>query len=337
MSKSSLKIAVAGAGSIGCYIGGRLAASGASVTLLLRPWLKEQLDEHGIHISHLHETRDSNPASLSWVTDPACLQTADVILITVKSGATEAIAQTILEYARPKTTVVSLQNGVDNLPKLKRILSNFKVVGGMVPYNVVQLGGGRFKQATAGEVWFGEGGEDVAKTFDQLGLPTRYHDDIEAVHWGKLLLNLNNPIQALSGITLKDELSKREFRMVLAGAIDEALAVYKAVGIEPVAVTKIPVTWLPTALRLPDWIFSRVAKSTLDVDPAAKSSMWEDLQKGRKTEIEQINGVIVRLAVQHSLSVPINKRLVDAIHAAESGGMQVMKAKEMLLGPVDRP
>ncbi len=330
LSSHIKKIAVAGAGSIGCYLGGRLAAGGADVTLLLRPWLRDKLDEHGLHVSHLHGEIFSNPPSLSWTVDPTDLATADLILITVKSGATESIAQTILEHARPDATVISLQNGVDNFPKLQALLPNFNLVGGMVPFNVVQQGKGRFRQATTGEVWLGRGGADLAQLFAGWGLPAQSCDDIEGVHWGKLLLNLNNPIQTLSGLTLKEELSNRGYRTVLAGAMDEALAVYKTAGITPHAVTKIPVRWLPVALRLPDWLFTRVAKSTLDVDPAAMSSMWEDLQKGRQTEIDEINGVIVRLAEKSGLTVPINQRLVEAIKSAEKGKMTTMKSAEML-------
>ena len=330
MADNSFQIVIAGAGSIGCYVGGRLAAHGANVSLLLRPWLQDELNQHGIHISHLHGECYSNPPSLSWTTDPANLATADLVLITVKSGATESIAHTIQQHAKPSATVLTLQNGVSNLPLLEKLLPSFKVVRGMVPYNVVQLGEGRFHQATTGELWLGAGGEELAEQFTNWGVPSRYYDDISAVHWGKLLLNLNNPIQTLSGLTLKEELSKRGYRLVLAGAIDEARAVYKAAGIKAKAVTKIPIDWLPAALRLSDWIFQRVAKPVLDVDPAARSSMWEDLQRGRKTEIDEINGVIVKLAKEHGVSAPINGRLVQAIHQAENGKIKTMSPSDML-------
>ncbi|MEM8861597.1 MAG: 2-dehydropantoate 2-reductase [Chloroflexota bacterium] len=326
------KIFVAGAGSIGCYVGGRLAAGGADVTLLLRPWLQVQLDTHGIHISHLHGDSVSNPDGLSWTANPADLSAAEIILVTVKSGATESICQTILQHAPTTAQIVSLQNGVDNLPKIKRVLPEFDIIGGMVPYNVVQLGEGKFRQATSGDLWIGDGGAEVAEMFTDYGVLTRYQTDFEAVHWGKLLLNLNNPIQTLSGLTLKEELSRRQFRMVLAGAMDEALAVYQSAGIVAQPVTKIPIKWLPAALRLPDRLFSRVAKSTLDVDPAAQSSMWEDLQKGRKTEIEEINGVIVELGKRYGVPTPINQGLVDAIKAAETCGLNVVDPREMLNG-----
>lgn len=330
MTVKELKIVVAGAGSIGCYIGGRLAAHGADVTLLLRPWLHAELDEHGIHISHLNGEQFSNPASLNWTVDPAGLSTADLILVTVKSGATESIAQTILEHAKPDAQILSLQNGVNNLSKLQTILTSFTVIGGMVPFNVVQLGQGQFRKATTGDIWVGTGGETLVEQFARWGVSSQYHPDIEGVHWGKLLINLNNPIQALSGIPLKEMLSRRDFRRVMAGAIDEGRAVYKAAGIEPQAAVKIPINWLPTALRLPDWIFHKVAKSVLDVDPAAQSSMWEDLQRGRTTEIDEINGVIVRLAQKHRIETPINTRLFQAIRQAEQGGAKVLSAAEML-------
>ncbi len=158
------RIVVAGAGSIGCYVGGCLALAGRDVTLLLRPALAEIIAGHGLRISDLAGAdRTLAATAVKLATDPAAaFAEAEIILVTVKSGATAAMADLIAEHAPSGTTVVSLQNGVGNLDVLlARVGGMGRVVAGMVPFNVVQTHGegqaARFHRATSGTILIGPG------------------------------------------------------------------------------------------------------------------------------------------------------------------------------------
>src|SRR5262249_5325697 len=153
-----------GAGSVGCYAGGRLAVSGRNVTLLLRQTLAQAIARRGFKVTDLqHNDATLAPNALRLETEPrAALRPADVILVTVKAGDTEEMARLIAEYAPQHAIVVSLQNGVDNLPALRRALGpERRIIGGMVPFNVVQTRpqgeAPRFHRASSGTVQIGAG------------------------------------------------------------------------------------------------------------------------------------------------------------------------------------
>jgi 2-dehydropantoate 2-reductase len=170
----------------------------------------------------------------------------------------------------------------------------------MVPFNVVQtLGAGtapRFHRATSGGVLIGAGVAGLSETLGAQGLVVRESRDIAGVLWGKLLLNLNNALNALAGVPLATELADKRWRKLLARQIDEGLAVLKAAGLHPARIEGVPPTAVPRILRLPTWLFRRVAGRMLAIDPEARSSMWEDLERRRPTEIDHLQGAILALA-----------------------------------------
>jgi len=166
--------------------------------------------------------------------------------------------------------------------------------------------------------------------FADAGLPIRARKNFDAVQWGKLLLNLNNPLNALSGLPLREELAQRSYRTVLALAQAEALGVLEARGIRPARVTVLPARWLPRVLGVPDPLFRVLGRRMLEIDPMARSSMWEDLEAGRRTEVDWISGEVVRLAEKSGLSAPVNARLVELIRDAESGGKRQWSGEELL-------
>jgi len=219
-----------------------------------------------------------------------------------------------------KLVVVSFQNGIRNGELLRSRLTEQVVITGMVPFNVLNRGAGVFHQGTEGAL---DVQRDAALTpylsaFERAGLPLTQHEDILPVQWAKLLLNLNNPINALSNLPLRDELSQRSYRRCLAAAQAETLEILDAAGIRPAQLLAIPMHRFPTVLRLPDFLFRRLASKVLAVDPLARTSMWEDLEAGRPTEIDYLNGEVVRLARSLGRTAPVNERLVGLIHAAET-------------------
>lgn len=321
MPDKSASIAIAGAGSIGCYVGGCLALAGRNVTLLARPQVVAAIRANGLRVTDL-EGRDRNlAAGQATVTeDPAvAFAAADVILVTVKSGATAQMAALIAEHARKNAVVVSLQNGVGNIDVLRSHAGDRRVLPGMVPFNVVQFEGPslRLHRASEGAVLIGEGVAGLANLLSVAGCMVKTHADMKAVSWGKLLLNLNNALVALSGLPLAAQLSDRRWRKVLAAHIAEALAVLKAAGIRPASVAGAPPALLPAILRLPNWIYRRLARRMLEIDPQARSSMWDDLQRGRKTEIDELQGAIVHLAQGTGAATPLSNHVVALVRAAE--------------------
>jgi 2-dehydropantoate 2-reductase len=316
---------VAGAGSVGCYVGGCLALAGRDVTLLLRPALAEAIARHGLRVTDLDGTdRVLAPSAVRLATDPAAaFAGADVILVTVKSGATEAMAGLIAEHAVSGATVVSLQNGVGNVDVLlARIGAMARVVPGMVPFNVVQTHPEgqppRFHRATSGTVQIGAGAAGLREALDVRGVAVAESRDMTGVLWGKLLLNLNNALNALAGIPLAAELADKRWRRLLAAQIDEGLEVLKAAGIRPARIEGVPPSAIPRILRVPDWLFKRVAATMLAIDPEARSSMWEDLQRRRPTEIDHLQGAILALAGKLRMRPPLTQRIVDLVKAAEA-------------------
>ncbi len=326
MNAKTPRIAVAGAGSIGCYVGACLALAGRDVTLLGRPGLVAAA-LCGLRVVDLDgNTRVVAPGAIRATADPAAaLAGADIVLVTVKSGDTAGIADLIAAHGRPDAVVVSLQNGVGNLPVLRgRLGAGRRVLGAMVPYNVVRTdeadGTLSFRRATSGETLIEAGRPGLASLLDVDGSPVRETRDIEAVLWGKLLLNLNNALNALSGLPLARQLADRAWRRVLAAQIAEALAVVERAGIRPARIGAIRPGLLPFLLRLPDALFVRLARRMLAIDPAARSSMWEDLQRGRPTEIAAFQGAILRLANANGMDAPCARRIENLVREAEAAG-----------------
>jgi 2-dehydropantoate 2-reductase len=316
-----MKIAILGAGSIGCYLGGSLIAAGADAVLIGRARMAEAIAQHGLHLSDLRERSARVEGSrVQYAQTPAALADADLILVTVKSADTAQAGKDIATYAKASALVISFQNGIGNADVLRTALpATAQVLGGMVPFNVVQMPNGRFHRGTEGELML-EASAAIAPyraVFTSAGIPLVEQTDFIGVQWGKLLLNLNNPINALSNLPLKTELSQRAYRRCLAALIDEALTVLQVARIEPAKIAKVGPRMLPRLLRLPDFLFTRIAKAMLRIDPKARSSMWEDLQAGRRTEVDYINGAISELARKHGREAPKNRRIVELIRMAE--------------------
>ena len=156
--------------------------------------------------------------------------------------------------------------------------------------------------------------------FLRAGLPLTERTDMAAVQWAKLLLNLNNAINALANRPLKEELSQRAYRRCLALAQTEALRLLSSAGIQPAKLTPIPPAWIPRLLATPDAVFARLGGKMLAMDPLARSSMSDDLAAGRTTEVDWINGEVVRLAERLGQRAPVNAHLCAMVHAAESAG-----------------
>jgi 2-dehydropantoate 2-reductase len=318
---SNRPIGIAGAGSIGCFVGGMQAASGRRVALLARPRVIEEIRGNGLRLTSFEGLEQQiAPSALTLSDDPSIFNDVGVVLVTVKSADTAEIADIIAKHAPPDAVVVSLQNGVGNVPVLRERLPARHVLAGMVPFNVIAPGNGRFHRATSGDIVLEQDDAGTAGQLSVPGLKMRSTADIAGVQWGKLLFNLNNALNALADLPLRQQLAQRPWRRLFADQMAEGLAAIKAEGIRPVSSTPIPPSWTPPLLRLPDKVFGMLLGRTMKIDPEARSSMWEDLQRGRRTEIDYLQGVITGIADRHGLQVPLSRRIVALIRSAEAAG-----------------
>ena len=315
---STRPIGVAGAGSIGCFVGGMCAAAGRRVALLARPRVIGEIELNGLRLTSFDGSDRTIPANqLALSDDSSIFGDAGVVLVTVKSADTGEIADAIARHAPSDAVIVSLQNGVANVPVLRQRLPGWRVLAGMVPFNVVGLGEGRFHRSTSGDIVIEQDDPDTAAELSVPGLPMRATQNIDGVQWGKLVVNLNNALNALAGLPLRQQLEQRAWRRLMADQMAEGLAAIRAEGIKLVSATPVPASLTPHLLRLPDAIFTRVLGRTLKIDPETRSSMWQDLQRGRRTEIDYLQGVITEIADRHGLQVPLSRRVVALVKQAE--------------------
>jgi len=336
------RFVIVGAGAIGCFIGGRLALGGAEVIFVARGERAAALKTHGLGLADLDGPEAVfRPAALTVVETPAeaARPTDTLVLLCTKSGATSAAAKAIGAAFPTGTPVLSLQNGIDNPARIAAAAPHLTGLAGMVPFNVTLDAGrdGRLlsRRTTSGDLHAADQAATRAAcpAFAAAGLPLTLASDMTAVQWGKLLLNLNNPVNALSGLPLREELMDRAYRRVLAALQDEALAAMKVAGIRPAKVGAAPPALIPIILRLPTFLFSRIAASMLTIGPTARSSMADDLAAGRPTEIDDLSGAVVRLAASHGRSAPLNAAMIRLIEAAGPGtrltGTELVKALGM--------
>jgi 2-dehydropantoate 2-reductase len=330
---NDFEICIFGAGNIGCYVGGRLAGARAKVSFVGRPRIIDEIATHGLHLSDLHGAKvDVVPAQVRFDSAPTRADRADMVLVCVKSSGVEEAAKTLAPLLKPGTVVVAFQNGIDIAEPLRERLPDCIVLRGIVMFNVVARGEGRFHQGSEGELMV-EGNpalDRFATVFRNAGLPLLTRADMTPVLWGKLMLNLNNPINALSGIPLKEELSQRDYRRCLALVQGETLELLKVAEISPTQMTSVPYGAMIRLLKVPNAMFTRLAGKVLQIDPLARSSMADDLELGRKTEIDWLCGEVVRLGEQVGRSAPVNSRLIDLIHVAERGGRRKWTGAELL-------
>lgn len=320
---SPLKVVIAGSGSIGCYVGGMLASGGANVHFFARERIANDITQNGLSLSDLTGRHESlTPQQFSVNLEKEVFKEADLILICVKSKDTAQMAQTIKDSGNTSATIFSLQNGVGNTQEIQQVLPNHTVLTVMVPYNVVYQHGGLFHCGTEGSLYCQshENAKPLKALAEQANLGFELKDDMASILWGKLLLNLNNPINALAGIPLKQQLETAGFRKILRQSMQEGLQALKAADIAPGQVAAVPMFLVPIILSLPNWIFKRVAHKMLAMDPKARSSMWEDLQSKRPVEVDYINGEIVKLGDQFKVNTPVNKRLIKMVKEAQRRG-----------------
>jgi 2-dehydropantoate 2-reductase len=312
VTTDGLTVGVLGAGAVGCYFGARLAQPGVDVTLVGRTKHVDVIAREGLTI--MTRTGEPEVIRLAATTSIASIVHADVVLVTVKSFHTENTADLIAVHVSPEALVVSLQNGVDNAWRLRARVPH-AVVPGVVyvstempaPGVVQHNGSGRLVmgapltsddrlQAANGRL------DQLVERFNAAGVPCSRSSDIRVDLWTKLATNCAyNAISALSGLRYGVLASHDETRAVMTGATTELATVARADGVD-----------------LQEDTAHAAVRKIADVMPGALSSTAQDLQAGRPTEIDHINGYVVQRGRALGVTTPINQTLHALVKLAES-------------------
>ncbi len=325
-----LNILVMGAGAIGCFVGGTLAANGHNVTLVGRPALMDHIAGHGLSI--LWPGKAPQQTFLQTATAvPLAGSPYDFILLTVKSPATAAAAQELSALRLDGTSIVSLQNGIGNEELLADKFVPERIVAGTItiPIEVPDVGTIRVSKAKGGlglaSLRAGRPEELLATALNASGLTTLTYPDYRAMKWSKLLLNIvNNASSAILNQRPTEIISQPELFNLEIAALREGVAVMQALGINAVKLPGYPVQWLArlvSARWLPLPAQRAILRPFMRSGRGSKMpSLHIDLASGRSSsEIEALNGAIVAAGRQVGVPTPVNRALTQIMSGLIAG------------------
>lgn len=280
-----------GAGAVGCYYGGVLARAGHDVVLIARAQHVEAITRDGLHM----ETRSFDEhVRLAASSEPGAVQGAQLVLFCVKSTDTEAAGALIRPHLAPDALVLCLQNGVDNADRLRTVLPQHTVAAAVVYVATEMAGPGHVKHHGRGELVIepSQASQAVAQALIAAGVPTEISDNVRGALWAKLILNC--AYNAVSAIT------QRPYGQTVAGegvpdlmrdVVAECLAVAQAEGVQ-----------------VAGDVYAAVDKLAASM-PSQFSSTAQDLARGKPTEIDYLNGLIVKRGAALGIATPANRVL----------------------------
>lgn len=309
---------VFGAGLIGGYVGASMLLAGENVRLIVRPAVKHKLSL-GLELSD-YLGNCARVDEVPFVEDNIDTK-PDYLWLTVKCTSVATAVAELARWIGPKTIILCCQNGLGSEQPVKLAYPDNPVSRVMVPFNVTELNAGKLHRGSEGNLTL-----ELLPQADLSGLiagiksallPMDVTSDMDALLWAKLQLNLSNSVNALANIPVKAMLEQRGYRLVIAAMMRELLAVTKARNISLPKLTAVPALWLPGLSSLPTAIFRLLANKMLNIDPNVRTSMWWDIENGKRTEIDYLNGAVVDYAEELGLSVPVNKKIIALIKQLE--------------------
>ena len=299
-----MRIAVAGAGAVGCYFGGMLARAGHPVTLIGRAAHVEAFRRSGLHFEGL-KFDERIPVEAS--TSAEAVRGAELVLVCVKSTDTEATAEAMAPFLEPGALVASLQNGVDNAARIQARIPQ-PVIPAVVYVATEMAGPGHMKHHGRGDLVIGTLGqarpaalERVKKTFEAAGVPVAISDNVAGELWMKLVANCAyNAISALSQLPYGVMIRSAGVPELMRDVAQEAAAVARADGVR----------------MLPDMVerVYGIAKAM----PTQYSSTAQDLARGKPSEIDHLNGYVVHRGEALGVATPANRALWALVKLVES-------------------
>ena len=294
-----MKVAVVGAGSVGCYYGGLLARAGHAVTLIGRERHVAAIRSRGLV---LERASGSETVRLGATTAIEAAGAA-VVLVCVKSGDTESTGRALAPVLAPEAAILSLQNGVDNAERLSRVLGR-PVVPAAVYVATEMAGPGHVRHLGRGDLVIGPGpaSEAVAAAFRDAAIPTTVSPDALDALWSKLVLNCAyNALSAATRLPYGRLVGVADMPAVMADIVAECAAVAEAVGVRLPADTRAQVMALAETM------------------PGQLSSTAQDVMRGKPSEIDHLNGFIARKGAELGVPVPVNRLLHVLVKALEAG------------------
>jgi 2-dehydropantoate 2-reductase len=285
-----------------------LARAGAPVTLIGRAPHVEAINRDGLFIDSIHFKKH---VSVSASTEIAAVRDAELVLFSVKTVDTEGVAKLLAPYLAPDTIVVSLQNGVDNAERID-FAAGIQAIPAVVYIAASMIGLGRVKHSGRGDLIVGYLSsnhdvveselEEVAATFTRAGVPCRISENITAELWEKLIMNCAyNAISALSRTKYGRIARDTGSIDVIKRVVTEAVAVGKAAGVQLSA----------------DAMITAVLKLGSEAIPEALSSTAQDITRGKPTEIDSLNGFVVRRGAELGVPTPVNQTLYSLVKLLE--------------------
>ena len=298
------RITVVGAGAVGGYFGGMLARAGVPVIFIGRPALVDAVKQNGLFLDTVQfQERVKVEAS----TDLAAARDAEIVLFCVKTTDTAETAHALAKVLSKDAVIVSMQNGVDNAEQIQAA-SGLEALPAAVYVAASVPAPGTVKHVGRGDLVLGpknEVTERVAAIFTRATIPCRISENLIGELWTKLVWNCAlNALSALGKVTYGEILASADAKQLVETTVNEVLAVAKASGIQPAGLED------PRAALIGAY---KVAESMA----ATRSSTAQDMMRNKKTEIDSLNGFIVRRARELNIAVPINHALFTLVKLAE--------------------
>ena len=298
------KVAVMGAGAVGCYYGGMLARAGHEVVLIARPQHVEAIARDGLRMQT--KTFDE-PVRLAASTDPGAVRDARLVLFCVKSTDTESAGAQLRPYLPADALVLCLQNGVDNADRLRSVLPQHAVAAAVVYVATEMAGAGHVRHHGRGELVIepvdtqATSSEAVAQALIAAGVPTEISPNVRGALWAKLILNCAyNAVSAITQLPYGKTVAGEGVKDVMRDVVAECLAVAQAEGVQ-----------------LPGDVDAAVRKIA-ETMPSQYSSTAQDLARGKHSEIDYLNGLIVRRGAAVGVATPANRVLWALVKLLET-------------------
>ncbi|MDR7033859.1 2-dehydropantoate 2-reductase [Mesorhizobium sp. BE184] len=295
-----MNIAVMGAGAVGCYMGAILAKAGHAVTLIGRPQHVEAARQSGLLLES--KLRFTGHVPMQATTEPDGVAGADIVLFCVKSTDTEATGRQIAPYLGDRTAIICLQNGVDNAERLRAVIGHTTIPAAV--YVATEMAGpGHVKHHGRGDLIIGASldSDRIAEAFTASGIPTVVSDNAIGALWSKLIVNCAyNALSAIPQLPYGRLLETDGVKEVMQDVLNECLAVARAAGVTVPAETAQTVANLAASM------------------PNQYASTAQDIARGRPTEIEHLNGYVVRKGDALGVPTPVNRTLLTLVRLIEA-------------------
>ena len=302
-----MKIAIIGAGAMGSIFGGHLKGAGEDVTFIdIYKEHMEKVSKDGLYIE-MPDGTGKVIKGIKTATSTEGLPKMDLIIIFVKSTVTKEAAKEALPLVKDNTLFLTLQNGLGNGEAIAEVVGEEKVLLGVTTCGGTFLGPGKVRFAGKGDTFIGGlkiGKEKVlpiVNVFNRAGLPAYYREDVIGLVWDKLFVNVAiNPVTAITGLKNGELLDYDETKAIMKGLVEEAVAVAEKRGVK----------------RDVEEVYNH-ALEVAEKTAKNMSSMLQDITKGRKTEIDTINGKIVEYGREVEVSTPYNEIVTYLIKVLE--------------------